>query len=344
MGAKMSDKEHLEPIDDQQGVIDQLNALSGKDTAKIVAAEIRACESSLQKCNSPDEWIPAVKRCLDFCWPFVVCVGAFPAAGTVFIRARPIDHHSLYEKISQLIYPPKWANIQLGRANGIGENIFYASNNLETVLTEVDIDAGKRGAIVLSAKVKTDKAFVAFPVGELDHFRRYGRVMTRAGQEHLLSEFLNSIAPDVRLTVNLVDAFLADHFRKPKSDLRSYALTSDFSSRARASFGVGAIFYPSAKHLGGFNIALSPNVFDQHCEVVDFRALDIIDYLGYGIYQYHQHAQGRTWDKETGVLHWEMNPVGPSGRQNRARLTIPELRPDGASARKSSPTSQLPEA
>jgi hypothetical protein len=181
--------------------------------------------------------------------------------------------------------------------------MFYGALNPETVLSEILPEVGDRVFLGV-AKIRDGRQCAATVFGEIDQWRRYGA--TALGGLEPPMEFMsgiNELPDDERLRLYLIDAFFADVFSQPASTPRDYKTTSILANAIlrKPSSPFQALFYPSVAHRGGFNMAIVPEAFDQSFEWVEFLELEIINYLGYGIYEFNIEAQA-TSTNESGLI------------------------------------------
>jgi len=80
--------------------------------------------------------------------------------------------------------------------------------------------------------------------------------------------------------------------------------------------GVDGLIFPSVLHEGGINSVFNPDIFDSKFEIDRFILTTPIKNIGYGLFEYFEHATGTQLTKD-GDFIWQGNP------RFNARVTIP---------------------
>lgn len=199
-----------------------------------------------------------------------------------FYRARKLDGREPFTDLSQLKALPAKKVKSYGRCHSPGKSVLYASLNLQTIYAEIGAELGDL-IQVIRFKPKAEGVHAA-TVGEVDYVRRYGKSPFFPDLEKMVEELWGEMSELERLRFNYTDAFLSAKFRKPVKYPYEYKVTSAFSDVIYEQ-GVNAFFYPSVSHLGGLNIAIKGDIFDEYFEVQESFAVEIIESLGFGIYQ-----------------------------------------------------------
>ncbi len=216
----------------------------------------------------------------------------------VFYRGRVLSPGERFENIDELKAPPAALVRSYGRCNCPYQPVFYASSNLETVLSELGVAAGDRVQI-LECHPKTGSKISASIVGEIDHVRRYGTHSnaTGPGFADQIREHWNNLNPMQRLRLNLVDAFIADKFRLEIRYSFEYKITSAFSEII-FSQKIDSLFNPSVGHRGGLNIAIRAKAAHEELEFTASKIIEVRDCLGYGLFGYALEAESQQIEED----------------------------------------------
>jgi|TARA_R110002033_G_scaffold7587_1_gene27490 hypothetical protein len=205
-------------------------------------------------------------------------------------RGRIINDKEI-NNIENLIYKPSEKVLEYGRCNIPKQSIYYASNNFDTVLSELSVEINDI-VYVLNSEIKNDKKIDFIPVGELDHLRRYGKSLLSDNLEVVskVKDIMTSIKKkDINnyYVQHLLDAYLSELFFKKAYTKKDYKLTSAFSDIIyKLDSSLDGISYPSVKHRGGINFAIKSETFDEKIKVLAVVKIKIINDLGFGIYTY----------------------------------------------------------
>lgn len=228
-------------------------------------------------------WWEDIRKFLDLLTDGYLILGSLLNDGATFYRGRQLFEKEPFSHIDQLTTKKPELVKSLGRCHKPNQEILYASNNLETVISELGLNVGDR---VQTIKIeKTVGANVYFTViGEIDHVRRYEKpaiVSEEFAQK--IRDHWDSLDEIERLRLNLTDAFISEKFRNPVKYQYEYKTTSAFSD-ILFSQGIDSFLYPSVGHLGGWNIATKGKIFRERFRVIESELIEIYDVLGYGIY------------------------------------------------------------
>lgn len=203
--------------------------------------------------------------------------------GISFYRGRLLRNKRPFTALKNLTLRSAADVTDFGRCNGPGQTVLYASSNLETVFSELSVQIGELVQIIKIRK-KDGVPIKCTVVGDIDHVRRHGKSsLGGEGFTKAIEQYWDSLSELGRLRLNLTDAFVADKFRSPARYSFEYKVTSIFSAIVFAQ-GFDAFYYPSVGHLGGWNIAISENVFRHGFEVTESEVREVFDAPGYGIF------------------------------------------------------------
>ena len=229
--------------------------------------------------------------------------GTLPDDGTWY-RGRQIFNDSYYSNTDKLTLRNKEDITNYGRCNKPGQSVLYASNNLETVYSELGLHVGDHIELI-TIKKKDDLEVSYISVGEIDHVRRHNT--SQFGNKDIadsIRSYWDTLNFIDRLRLNVTDAFIADRFRQEANNQYKYKITSAYSDIVFAQ-GVDAFIYPSVGHLGGWNIAISEDAFNNKFEITKVELVEIYDVLGYGIFGTVTYGQSDEVDSTTGEISWK---------------------------------------
>jgi len=196
------------------------------------------------------------------------------------------------------------------RCNAPGRSILYASNNLSTVFSELNAQKGQQ-IQVLEFESRPSLSVQALWIGAVDHYRRHGefpRLMRPQTQNALqgLTTRGGAVSTSQREYEMLLDAFLSHVFRAEELQKSIYSIYKLTSILAEVFFDnaptLEAIMYPSVGHLGGWNIAIKPDLLDQKFNVLSIEVHQVEEDLGYGIYRTKRQARAKSI--ENGMIGW----------------------------------------
>lgn len=229
--------------------------------------------------------------------------GQIPSEVT-FFRGRKLENDELFGATAQLTSRDPISITSYGRCHSPGKSVFYGSSNLETVFSELGLDVGSRVQII-EVRCKLDAAVTYTTIGEVDHVRRFGKASTLLGDGYreAIVKHWESLSEIARMRLNFVDAFMAEEFARPAKWSFEYKVTSAFSDIVFGpDIGIGAIFYPSVGHRGGWNVAVPKSIFDEKFEIVSSAVYRIFDAPGYGIFG--NYVEHRSRAIESGTIDW----------------------------------------
>lgn len=249
-------------------------------------------------------------------------VQAFPIDFPRFemLRSRAIALFTDLENIKQMSYPPPHRVKRMGRCNHISQSVLYAASDLPTSFLEVGFTEAEPCALTAQFNLRAGEKLTLLPIGELDHVRRHGRSrLGTPGVTEQIEHLQKSVDAHELLALNFVDAYLADYMSRTPNDCGQrnlYEVTARITNAFMRLPGVDGILYPSVKHQGGINFAISPKAFDSKFEVVRFSVTTPVIHHGYGLFEYFEHEHG-TRLIEDGDFIWNRDP------RFNARTTIP---------------------
>jgi hypothetical protein len=218
----------------------------------------------------------------------------------LLLRGRRLEGNPPHKQISELVAPTPEKVKQYGRCNTPGNPIFYGTAQptprhvflgAESVVTsEMGIKTGESIQFI-SCRLKEGKKLWCHIVGFSDYLRRH--------QD--FPHFLKGLSIDKKNDIQrlhtkqigkdlhdqnrhyLADAFFAEEFRKQVKDEETdeYRITALYSKIHIENND--AVIYPSVAHLGGWNIAIRPEVFNESFEIEDSYATRVLSDWGYGM-------------------------------------------------------------
>ncbi len=212
-----------------------------------------------------------------------------------------IENISEINNTKELIYRHENDVTYYGRCNKPNQSIFYASNNLDTVLSELPTEINDT-LYILKTSIKNESKLDFIPIGELDHLRRYGKSLLNDSPE-VIKKY-QKMMDEIREGNNYefyiqhtVDAYLSELFLEKANEQKEYKMTSALSD------SIDGMSYPSVKHRGGINFALKANSFDEKIEIESCAKIKIVSYLGFGIYTYETLGVSKKIEKD-GTINW----------------------------------------
>ncbi len=100
---------------------------------------------------------------------------AYPIpAGYLLFRGRIRNDVELFSNVKEMSFRPPGTVNDFGRCHRPGFSVFYGSNNLDTVLSELSPNRGDKVHVAVAQTKAADPAHVT-AIGEIDYVRRYGR-------------------------------------------------------------------------------------------------------------------------------------------------------------------------
>ena len=220
-----------------------------------------------------------------------------PSDWAIF-RGRISNETKLFENVSQLSNRRVEDIKDYGRCHCPSTSVFYAANNLDTVLSELLPEIGDRVHIAV-ARPRKSKKVVLTAIGEIEHVRRFDRALIGNDETRkIIQKFLDNVKSEAELKTLLLDAFMSDLFITPAdrwSDYKATSALSDiiFSAQRDGNPILDGFAYPSVAHRGGMNFAIQGARFAEQMEIYQCMAFEIINYLGFGIYGRTQYARSK---------------------------------------------------
>ena len=205
-------------------------------------------------------------------------------------RARYLENlESPFTKLSELMAPPKEIVSKYGRCNQPNQSVFYGANNIPTMFAEMRAQKEDHFQYLEFKGLKNTYLRAGF-VGLIDHYRRYNTIPPLFGEqskelEEKIKAIQSQLTKEEWSKTLLVDAFLADWFRKkiPSSDNLDYNVTAAFTNY-HFEQPVEALVYPSVAHLGGWNVAIKPEISLEKFTVISGGIFRLDEDFGYGLY------------------------------------------------------------
>jgi hypothetical protein len=248
---------------------------------------------------------------------------AFPIQLSKFemYRSRSVLFATDYQNIKQISYPPIEKVRNIGRCNLKGQPMLYGANSVPTTLLEIKLNTNARlCAVVGKFRLKEGESINMLSIGEYDHYRRHQKLRVDApGIINSMKKKLDALDDYSCLALQFIDSYLADFFRcipNSKNQRNVYEVTTKVSEAILRSNGVDGLIFPSVWHEGGINSVFNPDIFDSKFEVDRFMLTTPIKSIGYGLFEYFEHATGTRLTKN-GDFIWQ------DGLKFNARATIP---------------------
>lgn len=204
-------------------------------------------------------------------------------------RLRRLDESGLQTDLAGLEGKPA-PHERHGRCNTLETSVFYAATDLETALMEQRAVAGDLFQVLEVAPVG-DQRFAALPVGWMDYFRRFKQPPAalksmQKGMADAIREWMDDLEPEKITRLFLLDAFLADEFKKVvrADEGNQYRNTAFYSSLLLEEGAIELILYPSVQNFGGWNVAIHPNRVWERMKATSVKLIRVDRALGYGLY------------------------------------------------------------
>lgn len=234
-----------------------------------------------------------------------------PRPFSVF-RGRIDNSRPHFDQAQQFSYRPIDGSAHYGRCHVPGRTVLYGSMNLDTVLAELSPEVGDRVHVGV-AGLSEEAQLNVTAIGEIDHWRRYGRpLLGGEGAGNTLNTIVNGPPTEERTRTLLVDAFFADLFALPAAKQQERKATGALAGLLLDAVDqegkplLDGFAYPSVAHRGGLNFALRPDSVDRALQWQQFMVFEITDYLGFGLYGRKQVASGAT--ASAGTIAWSEHP------------------------------------
>ncbi len=224
-----------------------------------------------------------------------------PRPPTLFWRGRKAPAEG-FKYLREMMEPPTALCTTYNRCSGPGQSMVYAAMTLHTVFSEVRATAGEHVQVVVIAP-KGDCKLQFAHIGEIDHWRRYGRSIESNPRvaAYLGALFPNPDWSEIDVRRMFVDAFMADLFSRDGGTPGIYEVTSAIADRYLAA-GMDGIAYPSVQHRGGLNIALHPRCQNE-MGVSEFGLYAIEEDLDYGLFKKRFVKDASSYDLD-GLIKW----------------------------------------
>jgi hypothetical protein len=207
------------------------------------------------------------------------------------LRARRLrDPFSPFAKPNEMMAPPAELVRSYGRCNMPGQAVFYGACNLNTMFAEIRAEVGDFVQFI-ELKIDEGKSVTAGFSGLFDYYRRHEAAPHLFSSSDELSDLIlrmeKELSEHVWVRSLLVDAFVADRFRRVKRTEESdkfYNVTAAYTNHVFENEN-DALVYPSVAHLGGWNMALKPEVSLERFRIFSAGVYKITRDWGYGLYE-----------------------------------------------------------
>ena len=198
----------------------------------------------------------------------------FPELQRITINKNLFDgQNKRIEEVKFLRYPPADRVSKHGRANLIGQSVFYSTSNLITAMKEMKPNVGD--LITTSIwRQKEDGYFLNIsPIFKKTSLN--GRVHNKLSLQFQMAyeKSLKQHSKEIAEQIDELLQFIADCFAKNVAygNDFDYALSAFYANKILNEFENGtidALVYPSvADKLDFSNVAIKPNVLDEHFEL-----------------------------------------------------------------------------
>jgi len=246
----------------------------------LVADEIRAF-NALPVANLTEEQIAGtVDRLLEVyaLLPLTLSKEGFDAW-----RVRPNSEGELFSDFSDAGPPPP-EKANAGRANSEGKSVFYCGASPETCFAESRFSDGDFFHLFRYSLNEGEQLSLVC-IGDLDSIRRNGHSILRSPKvDQGYAAILSKVSDDVRLAMQLVDAFFFDQISK-KGSPDQYRVTQLVFEAVSSGIGVDGVMYTSVEHAGGFNFALGNEAYLGKVSMISASVNLVKKTYGYGAYR-----------------------------------------------------------
>ncbi|MDP2894711.1 MAG: RES family NAD+ phosphorylase [Sulfurimonas sp.] len=205
---------------------------------------------------------------------------------TEFWRVRPSACGELFNNTNDLKYPPNEAIREYGRANISAISMFYAATSPETAFAECRLNKDDYFHLT-KYTIKQKSTLHIIVIGDIDNLRRRKKTVHDTPEYAAKIDYiLSRLNPDIRLAVQLVDAFFVDRLSR-KGSQDEYRVTSRIINELleASDLNISGVMYESVEHAGGFNYAFKPSCYEEHIVPIQVSACQIINKYGYGAYK-----------------------------------------------------------
>ena len=202
---------------------------------------------------------------------------------TSVFRARKNNGNALFESVNELWYPPRSIIKQYGRANNIGQTLFYCAADEAIAILEL------RPAIndiitILECKFTSSKTPILIPLGIYELTKEYGVKIAGPSIDHEceIKSWLNNNESNYKKN-SLIGKFITDEFKKVinQGNDDEYKMIVAISELLFSFEGIDGITYPSiASGLINANLALLPQAVDSMCKPVACQVVKVIEQTG----------------------------------------------------------------
>jgi len=177
-------------------------------------------------------------------------------------RARIIESER-FDLLEQVDYPPAHLVTRPGRLNNVGDPYFYISSTTETAVAEVLPEEGQL-VQVAGFRLVSNGILRLISLGEYQNvYKRGYTAFNGTDPDGTVRKIINQFSLEQREVCLCIDNFLAhvisDKDARATNYLHSRALRDLLFSRV----GADGITFPSARDVGGVNLAVKPDPSDE---------------------------------------------------------------------------------
>ncbi|HCR1216135.1 TPA: RES family NAD+ phosphorylase [Pseudomonas aeruginosa] len=218
------------------------------------------CESIFNealKCTTEAQFCHAIAPL----WDHYEILSVELGRGSVYWRGRTYsDNH--YNSVSELKYPP--AHLAgLGRLNDKGTPLFYAATSKETALAEIYATDGQKVQLA-GFRVLVDKTLRLALIGEYSHVQKTGYIrLAGRDPDNTILRLLNNLPTHEAQKKIYIDKFFAHILSDPNAKNNDYMKSRALAAMVHSKHKFDGIAFPSVQDLGGYNIAVKPESYDQ---------------------------------------------------------------------------------
>jgi hypothetical protein len=206
--------------------------------------------------------------------------------GAYLYRARSNKDNEVFKFKNQISYNPDNTKIkEFGRANEVGQSLFYASNLYETAIFESSLLIKNNPQKIPKETLTLGRWYVRKPIKLLAILNNYEALEKNEQLQYLYTQLeKNEINSDPKLRL-ILDFFSNEFARDVKGDTNLYKITSAYFNYILSKYKgeISGVMYPSVQFkYNDTNVAIVPDTVDDSLVLdwvgeleVDFKSKEI---------------------------------------------------------------------
>jgi hypothetical protein len=177
-------------------------------------------------------------------------------------RARIIEKER-FDLLEQIDYPPAHLVTRPGRLNNIGEPYFYVSSTIETAVAEVLPEEGQL-VQVAGFRLAPSEILRLICLGEYQSvYKRGYTAFNGTDPGGTVKKIINAFSLEQRDVCLCIDTFLAHVISDKEACSANYLHSRSLRNLLFSRVEADGITFPSARDLGGVNLAVKPDPSDK---------------------------------------------------------------------------------